>query len=235
MSVNDFDSGTIAIDDDSIVVSELPTVPIETTEPKTRKARATKAPANTTPMPTRTGITGETRQLCADAYGVRQGAALLAAAATSDKRGVTAEQYRRNAAALGMAPWYKLQPTARAHWQATHTSKWHGAGVVHQYAHKSSESARTRCTVRHANADAQCDSTAPNARDGAMRWLADGIAFVSPLLALDGDVIDALARGRMRHYANVLVATHGVALATVLALESFAAFAIKASDKALRP
>lgn len=177
------------------------------------------------------------RSLVSPLFGVQQGEALLRAACGDDPLGVTAGEFALAYAAEGGAPWREaLKPARRAHWQATHTGRWHGAGFVHEFAHAADGAASVTCTIRHAGRDSDaCTETSKNARDGARRWHARGVAVSA---SVEPDKREATALARTRHYVAVLQAAHDLTYSGVIAGPYFAPFVeagLKASTKAQRP
>lgn len=211
--------------------------------PTTNKGagKATGKVGNAGNVPTRSGaIERGKRALCAEVYGVPQGAALLGACVTSMPEGVDAAGVVLRYFALGGAPWHDLAPRTRAHWQATHRSRWHGTGNVHEYAHNASDGGTTRCTVRHAGAAAQCDNTAPNKGDGVRRWRAEGVtlAGMPDTNKAQRDALVALAAGRAAHYAGIVAKSLGCSVADVAATPTYAALFAAGAErtaKALPP
>ena len=177
------------------------------------------------------------RSLVAPLYGVQQGEALLRAACGDDALGVTAAEFEFAYAAEGGAPWREaLKPARRAHWQATHTGRWHGAGFVHEFAHAADGSSKVICTIRHAGRDTDaCAETSENARDGAKRWHARGVAVSA---SIEPDKRLGMALARTRHYIAVLAAAHDLTYSGVIVGPYFAPFVaagLKASTKAAKP
>lgn len=177
------------------------------------------------------------RSLVAPLYGVQQGESLLRATITADAIGVTAVEFELAYAAEGGAPWRKaLVPKSRAHYQATHSSRWHGAGFVHEFAHKADATDKVVCVIRHGGTDSvACTETSKNARDGAQRWSGRNLATASTVPA---DKRKALALARTRHYVAVLAAAHDLTYSGVIAGPYFAPFVaagLKASTKAAKP
>ncbi len=177
------------------------------------------------------------RSLVTPLYGVQQGEALLRAACGDDALGVTAAQYQLAYAAEGGAPWRKaFAPKTRAHYQSTHTARWHGAGFVHEMVHVADGADKVVCTIRHGGRDSDaCAETSKNARDGARRWHARNVA-VSASVTPDDRLATAL--GRTRHYIAAIAAAHDLTYSGVIVGPYFAPFVeagLKGSTKAIRP
>lgn len=177
------------------------------------------------------------RSLVSPLYGVQQGDALLRAACGDNPIGVTAGEYQFAYAAEGGQPWRKaFAPKTRAHYQSTHTARWHGAGFVHEMVHKADGAALVVCVVRHGGHDAvACAETSENARDGERRWHARNVAVTANVTA---DERLGMALGRTRHYIAAIAAAHDLTYSTVIVGPYFAPFVeagLKASTKAIRP
>lgn len=177
------------------------------------------------------------RSLVVPLYGVQQGEALLRAACGDNPLGVTAGEYQLAYAAEGGAPWRKaFAPKTRAHYQSTHTARWHGAGFVHEFTHPADGTDKVVCTVRHGGRDGDaCAETSKNARDGARRWHARNVAVTANVTA---DERLGMALGRTRHYVAAIAAAHDLTYSGVIVGPYFAPFVeagLKAGTKAIRP
>lgn len=180
------------------------------------------------------------RALVNPLYGVQQGESLLRAAVCEEESGVTESEFMLAYAAEGGAPWREsFKPHRRAHYQSTHTGRWHGGGFVHEFRNAADGADKTTCIIRHGGNDSDaCVEKVKNLRDGQTRWKAIGVSTQPTVKAADRK---NQAVGKTRHYVAVISAAHDITFTNVMVGPYFApfkgdnGFGLKASTKAIKP
>lgn len=213
-------------------------------EPKAEQEPEAKAPKEKKPERTILDVisaeTTSRRALVNPLFGVQQGESLLRAAVCEEESGVTESEFMLAYAAEGGAPWREsFKPHRRAHYQSTHTGRWHGGGFVHEFRNPVEGTANTTCIIRHGGTDSDaCVEKVKNVRDDQTRWKAIGVSTQATVKA---SARKNQALGRTRHYVAVICAAHDLTFTNVMVGPYFApfkgdnGFGLKASTKSIKP